>query len=93
MRAEKSENKIKELMLDFGGTHMPCGQFNANALYFSICTLSYNLFVMLRNHLTEEFTQSRAKTVKLRGYSMAIKLLVDLCNKRISLQSVWYTVF
>ncbi len=32
MRAGKSENKIKELMLDFGGAHMPCGQFDANAL-------------------------------------------------------------
>jgi hypothetical protein len=74
-RAEKSENKIKELMLDFGGAHMPCGQFQANALYFAICTLSYNLFVMLRNHLPEEFKKSRAKAVRLRVYAMAAKLI------------------
>jgi len=75
MRAEKSENKIKELMLDFGGAHMPCGQFDANALYFSICTLSYNLFVMLRNHLPNEFRKSRVKAVRHRVYAMAAKLI------------------
>jgi len=75
MRAEKSENKIKELMLDFGGAHMPCGQFEANALYFAICTLSYNLFVMLRHHLPDEFNKSRAKAVRLKIYAMAAKLI------------------
>lgn len=47
MRAEKPENEIKELMLDFSGAHMPCGQLESSALYFVICTLSYSLFVML----------------------------------------------
>jgi len=86
MRAEKSENKIKELMLDFGAAHMPCGQFDANALYFSICTLSYNLFVMLRNHLPEEFNKSRAKAVRLRIYSMAAKLIKHSRQYKLKLQ-------
>jgi len=86
MRAEKSENKIKELMLDFGGAHMPCGQFDANALYFSICTLSYNLFVMLRTHLPEEFNKSRAKAVRLRVYSMAAKLIKHSRQYKLKLQ-------
>lgn len=86
MRAEKSENKIKELMLDFGGAHMPCGQFEANALYFSICTLSYNLFVMLRNHLPEEFHKSRAKAVRLRIYGMAAKLIKHSRQYKLKLQ-------
>ncbi len=33
-RAEDSENRIKELKLDFGGDTLPCSDFNANALYF-----------------------------------------------------------
>jgi len=86
MRAEKSENKIKELMLDFGGAHMPCGQFEANALYFAICTLSYNLFVMLRNHLPEEFKKSRAKAVRLRIYGMAAKLIKHSRQFKLKLQ-------
>jgi len=86
MRAEKSENKIKELMLDFGGAHMPCGQFQANALYFAICTLSYNLFVMLRNHLPAEFHKSRAKAVRLRFYAMAAKLIKHSRQYKLKLQ-------
>lgn len=86
MRAEKSENKIKELMLDFGGAHMPCGQFQANSLYFSICTLSYNLFVMLRNHLPDEFNKSRAKAVRLRIYAMAAKLVKHSREYKLKLQ-------
>lgn len=86
MRAEKSENKIKELMLDFGGAHMPCGQFEANALYFSICTLSYNLFVMLRHLLPEEFKKSRAKAVRLRIYAMAAKLIRHSRQYKLKLQ-------
>ena len=88
MRAEKSENKIKELMLDFGAAHMPCGQFQANALYFSICTLSYNLFVMLRNHLPDEFKKSRAKAVRLRIYAMAAKLIKHSRQYKFKLQKL-----
>ena len=87
-RAEKSENKIKELMLDFGGAHMPCGQFNANALYFSICTLSYNLFVMLREHLPDDFKKSRAKAVRLRIYAMAAKLITHSRQYKLKLQKL-----
>jgi hypothetical protein len=32
---------------DFGARQMPCGDFNANALYFDICSLSYNLFALI----------------------------------------------
>ena len=86
MRAEKSENKIKELMLDFGGAHMPCGQFEANSLYFSICTLSYNLFVMLRKHLPDDFINCRAKAVRLRIYAMAAKLIKHSRQFKLKLQ-------
>jgi hypothetical protein len=37
-RAEDSENRIKELKNDFGAKQMPCADFNANALYFDICS-------------------------------------------------------
>ena len=41
-RGEDSENRIKELKLDFGGDTLPCSDFNANALYFLLSTLYYN---------------------------------------------------
>jgi hypothetical protein len=73
-------------MLDFGGAQMPCGQFQANALYFSICTLSYNLFVMLRYFLPEKLKVSRAKAVRLRIYSMAAKLIKHSRQFKLKLQ-------
>ncbi len=53
-RAEDSENRIKELKLDFGGDTLPCSDFNANALYFLISALSYNLFALMRQLLPEQ---------------------------------------
>jgi len=42
-RGEDSENRLKELKLDFGGDTLPCSDFHANALYFLIMARSYNL--------------------------------------------------
>lgn len=87
-RAEKSENKIKELMLDFGGAHTPCGNFNANALYFSICTLSYNLFVLLKEVLPKQFSKNRAKAIRLKIYAMAAKLITHSRQYTLKLQNI-----
>jgi len=43
-----SENRIKELKSDFGGDKLPCGDFNANDLYFNLSALAYNLYALLR---------------------------------------------
>jgi len=37
---EASENRIKELKSDFGGDMLPCGDFNANDLYFNLVALA-----------------------------------------------------
>jgi len=42
-RGETSENRIKELKLGFGMERMPCGQFQANAVFFRLSVLAYNL--------------------------------------------------
>ena len=74
-RAEDSENRIKELKLDFGGDTLPCSDFNANALYFLISTLSYNLFALMRQLLPEELAHHRAMTLRWRLYAMAAKVV------------------
>jgi len=74
-RAEDSENRIKELKLDFGGDTLPCSDFEANALYFSICALAYNLFALMRQLLPEELTHHRVKTIRWRLYAMAAKVI------------------
>jgi len=74
-RAEDSENRIKELKLDFGGDTLPCSDFKANAVYFSICALAYNLFALMRQLLPEGLETSRAKTIRWRLYAMAAKVI------------------
>jgi hypothetical protein len=63
-RAEDNENRIKELKLDFGGDTLPCSDFNANAFYFLLTTLSYNLFALMRQLLPEELSRHRAMTIR-----------------------------
>jgi hypothetical protein len=42
-RGDSSENRIKDLKIGFGMERMPCGQFEANAVFFRIGVLAYNL--------------------------------------------------
>ena len=83
-RAEDSENRIKELKNDFGAQKMPCQNFEANALYFSLCAVAYNLFALLRAFLPEGMYNARAKKVRLRLYGIAGKVVKH--GRRIYLQ-------
>ncbi len=74
-RAEDSENRIKELKLDFGGDTLPCSNFKANALYFLISALSYNLFALMRQLLPGELSHHRCTTIRWRLYAMAAKVV------------------
>ena len=47
-RGETSENRIKELKIGFGMERLPCGTFAANAVFFRIGVLAYNLFVLFK---------------------------------------------
>ncbi|HID45116.1 MAG TPA: hypothetical protein EYP34_05120 [Chromatiaceae bacterium] len=69
------ENRIKELKLDFGGDTLLCSDFNANALYFFISALSYNLFAFMRQLLPGELTQHRAMMLRWRLHAMAAKVV------------------
>ena len=74
-RAEDSENRIKELKLDFAGDTLPCSDIQANALYFLVSALSYNLFALMRQLRPEERAHHRAITVRWRLYAMAGKVV------------------
>lgn len=78
-RGEDSENRIKELKSDFAGERLPCGQFEANALYFHLCVTAYNLFVLLRHSLPPEWHTCRAPTLRWRVYALAAKVV---CHAR-----------
>ena len=74
-RGEDSENRIKELKLDFGGDTLPCSDEDANALYFNITALSYNLFALMRALLPEALAQHRVITIRWRLYAIAAKVV------------------
>ena len=74
-RAQDSENRSKELKLDFGGDTLPCSDFTANTLYFLLTALSYNVIALMRGLLPGELGNHRAMTVRWRLYAMAAKVV------------------
>jgi hypothetical protein len=74
-RGEHSENRIKELKADFAADRMPCQNFDANAPYFSLCALAYNLFALFRMFLPACFESTRAKTIRWRIFALAGKVV------------------
>jgi hypothetical protein len=75
-RGECSENRIKELKIGFGMERMPCGQFEANAVFFRIGVLSYNvgrLFVM--KTLGESWHRHQVQTLRWKLYQSAGKIV------------------
>jgi hypothetical protein len=70
------ENWHKELKLDLGMEQMPCGQLEANALYFAIGVLAYNLAqVLKRQVLPEAYRRVTVSTLRWKVYRLAGKLV------------------
>jgi hypothetical protein len=66
------ENYIKELKHGFGMNQLPCGQERANAAWFRIGVLAYNLFLMQQAFgLPPEMLRSTVATVRWRLYEVA----------------------
>ena len=75
-RGECSENRIKELKIGFGMERMPCGQFKANAMFFRIGTLAYNLFRLFTlKTLSPSWHRHQVQTVRWRLYQIAGKII------------------
>ena len=91
-RAEDSENRIKELKLDFGGDTLPCSDFNANALYFLISALSFNLFALMRQLLPEDIAHHRAMTIRWRLYAVAAKVVKTGRQLYVKVQKKYHTL-
>jgi len=75
-RGECSENRIKELKIGFGMERMPCGQFEANAVFFRIGVLAYNvnrLFVL--STLDKSWHRHQVQTLRCKLYGAAGKIV------------------
>lgn len=75
-RGQCSENRIKELKIGFGMERMPCGQFEANAVFFRIGVLAYNvgrLFVL--STLDISWHRHQVQTLRWKLYETAGKIV------------------
>ena len=72
----QSENWHKELKIDGGMEQMPCGQKEANALYFAIGVLAYNLAQLLKRRvLPPSYATATLATLRWKVYRLAGKLV------------------
>ena len=91
-RAECSENKIKELKCDFGAEDLPCSDHQANGLYFFICILAYNLFVVMRALAPTILRNYRAKRVRWLVYRIAGKVVCSGRQLCVNITAVGYEI-
>jgi hypothetical protein len=72
----ESENWHKELKVGYGMEQMPCGQLEANALYFAIGVLAYNLGQLLKRRvLPPSYGRVTVATLRWKVYRRAGKLV------------------
>jgi hypothetical protein len=75
-RGECSENRIKELKIGFGMERMPCGQCEANAVFFRVGVVAYNLFrLFILKALATSWHRHQVQTVRWRLYQIAGKIV------------------
>jgi hypothetical protein len=74
-RAETSENKIKELKNGFNMSYLPSSNLDANAFYFYIGTLAYNLFLLFKQILDTNLQRHTVKTIRYKLYNIAGKVV------------------
>jgi hypothetical protein len=93
-RGDTSENRIKELKNDFGMERMPSKNFGANAMYFSMGVLTYNLYVMFRTLvLREELRSARVLTARWRLFNMAGRIVYHARQVYLKVSRVLMEIF
>ena len=74
-RGETSENKIKELKNGFNMSYLPSSNLQANAFYFHIGTVAYNLFLLFKQILDKSLQKHTVKTIRYKLYNIAGKVI------------------
>jgi hypothetical protein len=93
-RGEASENRIKELKIGFGMERMPCGTMKANAVFFRIGVMAYNVFVMFkRSTLPAEWRRQQVQTVRWRLYQTAGKVVEHARQLMLKVSGTAFSLF
>ena len=75
-RGDTGENRIKDLKIGFGMEYVPCGSFQANAVFFAVGALTYNLYLGFRSQaLGSGGERSQVQTVRWRLFQTAGKIV------------------
>ena len=74
-RAQTSENKIKELKNGFNMSYLPSSNLEANAFYFYIGVVAYNLFLLFKQILDKNLQKHTVKTIRYKLYNIASKVI------------------
>jgi len=75
-RGNESENRIKELKSGFNLSYLPSSNFMSNAFYWSIGTLSHNLFILFKQMLDKTKQHHTVATIRHQLYHLAGKVIV-----------------
>ncbi len=93
-RGEYSENRIKELKCGFGMERIPCGQFFANAVFFRIGLIAYNLFRIFQiSILPEDFSHHQVAAIRWKLYQIAGKITYHSGQIFLKIKRVYYALF
>ena len=93
-RGETSENRIKELKNGFGMARMPCGEIEANAVFFRIGVLAYNLFVLFKMKvLPDDWACYQVRTVRWKLYQTAGKVVNHARETRLKIAEWMFNLF
>ena len=92
LRGEYSENSIKELKMGFNASYMPSGKLEANAAYFRIQAIAYNLSILFRQIMLEDsqYKKSKIATIRLYIYQIPGKLIKTGRNLFLSVPKHYY---
>lgn len=93
-RGEASENRIKELKIGFGMEYMPCGTTKANAVYFRIGVLAYNLFKLFKaSSMPQEWAKHTVQTIRWKFYQTAGKLVTHAKQVWLKINRISFNIF
>jgi hypothetical protein len=93
-RGDASENRIKDLKIGFGMEYMPCGTLQANAAFFAIGVLTYNLYLGFRSHaLGSGWERAQVQTVRWRLFQTAGKIVRHGRQTFLKINSAMLAVF
>ena len=93
-RGEYSENRIKELKCGFSMERMPSSYFKANAVFFRIGCLAYNLFRIFQlNILPKGYKKHQIKTIRWRLYNIAGRIVYHSRKVFLKVRNYAYSMF